>query len=478
MKKLVLLSFGALSLYMASCDKKDPIDPVIPPVVDTTGTDTTTTDTTTVITVTGDISSNTTWKADKTYLLKGFVYVMDGATLTIPAGTIIKGDKATKGTLVITRGGKIDAQGTVDKPIIFTSNQPAGARREADWGGVIILGKATINAAGGTAKIEGGLIPTDATQETKYIWFGGTTDNDNSGILKYVRIEFAGIAYTPDNEINGLTLGGVGNGTTISYVQVYRSGDDAFEWFGGTVNCDHLVAAYTWDDDFDTDNGFAGNVQFGVALRVPTIADQSKSESFESDNDANGSNNQPLTKANFSNMTIVGPKATLTSSLNANYVWAAQIRRNSTISIYNSIIMGYPTGLYIDDTKGTATSGNITAGTLKFKNNIIAGCNTALLASTTAFQTTLNDYVAANANQILTNCTDAMLTDPFKYSASVNAAAGRPNFLLQTGSPALGAASFTGLTMFPTTTTYVGAFDGTTDWTATWTTWDAENTAY
>lgn len=470
MKKLVLLSFGAIALFMASCDKKNPIDPNPVDPIDTTTTKG-------VVTLSGDISTNMTLSADKKYLLKGFVYVKSGATLTIPAGTVIKGDKATKGTLVITRGGKIDAQGTVDKPIVFTSNQDAGARREADWGGVILLGKAPVNQTGGEAKIEGGLVPTDASKEKEYIWFGGTDAADNSGILKYVRIEFAGIAYTPDNEINGLTLGGVGNGTTISYVQVYRSGDDAYEWFGGTVNCDHLVAAYTWDDDFDTDNGFSGNVQFGVALRVSTIADQSKSEGFESDNDANGSTNSPKLMAKFSNMTIVGPMQLPNTSINANYQWAAQIRRNSSLSIYNSIIMGFPIGLYIDDTKGSATSANITAGTLNFKNNIIAGCPTPLKASDATFTAAMQTWYAAGNNSTLDSTFKVGLTDPYKFSAGVSAQIGRPNFLLATGSPALSGTDYTGLSMFQSVG-YKGAFDGSNDWTATWTTWDAENTAY
>lgn len=467
MKKIVLLSFSALALFMASCGKDDKPTPVDPTPIDSTAT---------VTILTGDISTNMTLSASKKYLLKGFVYIKSGVTLTIEAGTVIKGDKASKGTLVVTRGGKLDAQGTVDKPIIFTSNQDAGARREADWGGVILLGKAPINPTGGEAKIEGGLVPTDATKEKEYIWFGGTDAADNSGTLKYVRIEFAGIAYTPDNEINGLTMGGVGNGTKISYVQVYRSGDDAYEWFGGTVNCDHLVASYTWDDDFDTDNGFSGNVQFGVALRVKTIADQSLSEGFESDNDANGSANGPQTKANFSNMTVVGPGQALPiSGINSNFQFGAQIRRNSSISIYNSIITGFPNGLYIDDTKGTATSLNATAGTLNFKNNIIAGCTNPLKASTSSFD--IAAWVAAGNNQILDTPSLVKMVDPFKFSAAVSAQVGRPNFLLGTGSPALGAASFTGLSMF-TAVTYVGAFDGSNDWTATWTTWDAENTKY
>ncbi|RYZ53232.1 MAG: hypothetical protein EOP49_07745 [Sphingobacteriales bacterium] len=470
MKKLVLLSFGAIAMFMASCDKKNPIDPTPVDPIDTTTQNG-------VVILSGDITSNMTLLADKKYLLKGFVYVKSGATLTIPAGTIIKGDKATKGTLIITRGGKIDAQGTVDKPIIFTSNQEAGARREADWGGLIILGKAPTNQTGGEAKIEGGLVPTDAAAEKDYIWYGGTDAADNSGTLKYVRIEFAGIAYTPDNEINGLTMGGVGNGTTISYVQIYRSGDDAFEWFGGTVNCDHLVATYTWDDDFDTDNGYSGHVQFGLVHRVATIADQSKSEGFESDNDANGSTNSPKTSGIFSNVTLVGPMQLPNSGINANYQWAAQIRRNSSLSIHNSIITGFPIGLYIDDTKGTAASANMTAGTLQFTNNIIAGCPTPLKASDATYTAALTTYVTANGNTIIDSVSKVMFADPFKFSPNVAATAGRPSFLLNSGSPAATGADFTGLGMFQAVT-YKGAFDGTTDWTASWTTWNAENTAY
>jgi hypothetical protein len=468
MKKLILLSFSAVAILMASCSSKDPIDPVVVPPTD---------DTSKVVVVTGDISSNTEWTADKKYLIKGFVYVTNGATLKINPGTVVFGDKASKGTLTVTRGAKIDAQGTVDKPIIFTSNQAAGARREGDWGGVILLGSAPVNPTGGEAKIEGGLVATNTADEKKYIWYGGTNADDNSGTIKYARIEFGGIAFTPDNEINGLTFGGVGRGTTISYVQVYRSGDDAFEWFGGTVNCDHLVAAYSWDDDFDTDFGFSGNIQFGVCLRVKTVADQSGSNGFESDNDANGSNNTPQTKATFSNMTIVGPiQGSSGSGLNANYQNGAQIRRNSSMSLHNSIVMGFPVGLYIDDTKGTATSGNATAGTLKFANNLIAGCPIKLKASTASFD--IAAWVAASGNTLLDSTQQIALVDPFKFTAALSAQIGRPNFLLASGSPAASGAVFTGLPAFFQTVAYKGAFDGSTDWTNSWTTWDAENTQY
>ena len=465
MKKIILASL-ALVIMFGSCKKKN-----------NTTTTTTTSDTTVVLT--GDITASKTLTADKKYLLKGFVYVMDGATLTIEAGTVIKGDKATKGALVVARGGKINAVGTAAKPIVFTSSLEAGARYQGDWGGVILLGKAPINPTGGEAKIEGGLTATGGGDEKKYIYYGGTDANDNSGTMKYVRIEFAGIAFSPDNEINGLTMGGVGAGTSISYIQVYRSGDDSYEWFGGTVNCDHLVATYGWDDDFDTDFGFSGKVQFGVSQRAKAVADVSGSNGFESDNDANGSTNSPQTKAVFSNMTIVGPvlTGTTTSGINANFQNGALIRRNSSQSIINSVIIGFPIGLYIDGTKGTKTIENIKSGSLVFKNNIIAGCATPWKsdAETTADSTY---FIAIKAlNTVVTNVEDAKLTDPYKFAPSLQTPAGTPNYLLQAGSPAAAGADFTGFTGFQAVS-YRGAFDAANNWMAGWTSFDAENTKY
>ena len=469
--KKYLLAFCSVALLFGSCKKDDDNNnsPVTPSAYEE---------------ITGDISTNKTLDASKKYMLKGFVYVTQGATLTIPAGTIIVGDKSTKGTLVVTRGAKIDAQGTASKPIIFTSAQAAGARREGDWGGVILLGKAPINPTGGEAKIEGGLVPTAGGDEKTYIYFGGSDANDNSGTMKYVRIEFAGIAYSPDNEINGLTMGGVGAGTTLSYIQVYRSGDDAYEWFGGTVNADHLVASYTWDDDFDTDNGFSGKVQFCVGQRYKTIADQSGSNGFESDNDANGSDNKPQTKAMFSNMTVIGPiTAGNTGTYNANFQNGAQIRRNSSQSIYNSIIIGFPIGVYIDGTKGTSTIKNTGAtgieGPLSFKNNIIAGCTTPWKsdASATADSTAWKNFKGQASNTVIAKAEDVLMVDPNKHSEAISTTPGRPNFLLQAASPAMTGADFTGLSGFQSVS-YRGAFDGANDWTAGWTTWAAESTAY
>ncbi len=311
-------------------------------------------------TVSADITSSTTWSG--VVLLQNKVYVKNNATLTILPGTIIRGDKLTQGTLIITRGAKIIANGTSANPIIFTSNESEGNRSEGDWGGLVLLGLARNNQPGGVANIEG-IAPTTDTQ------FGGNFDDDNSGSLKYVRVEFAGIPLQPNKEINGITFGSVGSGTTVDYCQVSFSGDDSYEWFGGTVNCKHLIAYRGLDDDFDTDFGYRGKVQFGLIIRDKDLSDAAgDSNSFESDNDATGSNAQPLTTAIFSNITTVGPKGDGTISLptGEKFEKAFRIRRNSSISIFNSLVTGWEKGLSIE---GTSTEDNLTGDTLSFSNN-------------------------------------------------------------------------------------------------------------
>ena len=474
-KPLLFLALGATLLFSA-CAKKDAIiDDTTPPVVVTP---------TNTVEVSGDISTNTTWKADKIYTLKGFVYVTNGAVLTIEAGTIIKGDKATKGTLIITRGTRIEAVGTADKPIVFTSSFAAGTRNAGDWGGIILLGKAPVNQ-GDNVGIEGGL---DAKGDaTKYIQYGGTVANDNSGTLKYVRIEYAGIPFSPDNEINGLTMGGVGSGTTLDYIMVYRSGDDAFEWFGGTVNAKHLLAIGSLDDDFDTDFGFAGKVQYGISQRYPTIADVSGSNAFESDNDGSGSDKTPQTSAVFSNMTLVGPviptgAATTIPSVNANYQHAAQIRRNSSESILNSVFVGFVDGIYIDDSKVTtaaSTSTNYTAGRLVFANNIVGNLKTA--ANDVKGENKGLFTVALKAANLfdLTANAGTFFTDPFKYSSDF-ANPGTPVFTVKAGTAAETGAAFTNAKVtdaFFDKVTYRGAMSST-DWTANWTNFNPQASLY
>ncbi|MFM7643886.1 MAG: PKD domain-containing protein [Sphingomonadales bacterium] len=316
----------------------------------------------TVTTVSADITTNTTWSGVVKLMNK--VYVKNNATLTIAPGTIIRGDKLTQGSLIITRGAKIIADGTAANPIVFTSNEAVGARNEGDWGGLVILGLAKNNQPGGVAFIEG-IVPTTDSQ------YGGNFDNDNSGILRYVRVEFAGIALEPNKEINGITFGSVGNQTIVDYVQVTFSGDDSYEWFGGTVNCKHLIAYRGLDDDFDTDFGYRGKVQFALSIRDKDISDApGDSNSFECDNDAAGSTAQPKTRPIFSNVTLVGPKGNGTTALptGEKFEKAFRLRRNSAVSVLNSLVTGWEKGLSIE---GAPVVANLNGDTMVFVNNIL-----------------------------------------------------------------------------------------------------------
>jgi Secretion system C-terminal sorting domain len=412
------------------------------------------------ITVNADITSNTTWLNTNTYVLNALVYVTGNATLTIQPGTLILGDFNNKGSLIITKGAKLIANGTVNQPIVFTSSQPAGLRSPGDWGGIILLGQAPINVPGGSAVIEGGLDPVKGS-------YGGTISNDNSGSMTYVRIEFAGVPFALNNEINSLTCGGVGSGTVLDYIQVSNGFDDGFEFFGGSVNAKHLISSSMLDDDFDTDFGYSGKIQFGLCVRDKNLADVSASNGFESDNDAAGSANSPFTSPVFSNMTLVGPSETISTVVNVNFRAGMRLRRNTKLKVYNSIIMGWPAALNLD---GTTVETNATNGDLQFQNIISAGIvNPTVHTGTTAgFVTT---FVATSGfnNTTLTNNTDVQLTSP--YTAPLN-------FTPQTGSPANGAASFvnTNLAGFEVTT-YAGAF-GTTNWANCWSNFDPQNTEY
>ncbi|MCX6262952.1 MAG: hypothetical protein NTZ47_00215 [Bacteroidetes bacterium] len=412
----------------------------------------------------GRIDKDTLLKAGNTYILSGLVYMVNNATMKVEPGVNVKGDYqgSNVAALIITRGAKLVADGTQENPIVFTSNSPVP--RSGDWGGIVLCGKASINTTyngtytspvvtgPGTYQVEGGVDNSFGDG----VAGGGATpnDNDSSGVIRYVRIEYAGYAYQPDKEINSLTMAAVGRKTLIDYVQVTYAKDDAFEWFGGTVNCSHLITYKTQDDDFDSDNGFSGRVQFGIALRDSTIADISRSEAFESDNDASGSINTPQTSAVFSNMTVIGPRATLANNGNSLFLTGAQIRRNSGISIFNSIFLGWPQGVLIDSRNGRTVENNIIDSTCRFKNNTIAGCggfgvpdvtSYTFIASTANALLWNRDSVVnrfsntAFNNTVLANVSDAKMIAPFNYSA--------PDFLPFGGSngyqPILVQASFT-----------------------------------
>ncbi len=437
------------------------------------------------ITLQGRISADTTLKKGNTYILKGLVYVVGNKTMTIEAGSVIKGSFSGSdvAALIITRGSKIIANGTATDPIIFTSASPNP--QSGDWGGIVICGKASINATfNGTAntyQVEGGVDNANGDG----IAGGGTTpdDNDNSGSLKYVRIEYAGYAFQPDKEINSLTMAAVGRGTVIENIQVSLAKDDAYEWFGGTVNCKYLIALKTQDDDFDTDYGYNGKVQFGIIIRDSLIADISNSEAFESDNNPGGTAVTPKTAPIFSNITAIGPRATTSNIGNSLFRGATHIRRNTALSIFNSIFLGWPRGLEVDATTGTSTALNIEDSSLRLRNITVAGTATYTRFSGTAGATITNDATFLNwvsnafyKNENLPNAADAKLIQPFNYAAPdptpFAGSSGNQNVLTGGG---FTDTKFTGDTFFDKTVTFRGGVAPAGElasWWKGWTKWN------
>jgi len=329
----------------------------------------------------GEITTTIRLRASKIYGLKGYVYVNDGAQIIIEPGTIIVGDvPGENSALIINRGGKLVADGTKERPIVFTSRAAPGQRARGDWGGVLICGRARTNNPNGQASLEGGVADQQAGGKG---WYGGTDDDDSSGVLRYVRIEFAGIATLPNSELNSLTMGSVGRRTVLDHIQVSYGNDDGFEWFGGTVNAKHLISYGILDDDFDCDNGFSGKVQFGLIKRFRTVADVSTSQAFEIDNDNTGSFNNPKTSVIFSNFTAIGPieDTTWTAGSGANqyssrYGAAGQIRRNARASIFNTVFIGWPRGFEIAQVPTMVAA---LGDTLNLRNNSWYGVKNATL---------------------------------------------------------------------------------------------------
>ncbi|MBK7184604.1 MAG: T9SS type A sorting domain-containing protein [Ignavibacteria bacterium] len=431
----------------------------------------------------GEITSRVHLSNTKIYGLDGYVYVNDGAVLEIEPGTIILGDTVGQNSvLCINKGGKIIANGTRKLPIVFTSSALPGQRARGDWGGIVICGKARTNHPGGQAAIEGGIAETTTGGRG---WFGGTDDDDSSGSLQFVRIEFAGIAVAPNNELNSLTMGGVGSKTILDHIQVSHGNDDGFEWFGGTVNAKHLISVGILDDDFDTDNGYRGKVQYGIVQRFRTVADVSTSQAFESDNDANASFNQPLTTAVFSNITAIGPlqDTSWTTGSGANqyssrFGAAAQIRRNSRQSIHNSLFLGWPRGFEIAQLP-TMVAAN--GDSLEIRNNSWYGVKgaTMTLAGLSGSQTPPagfdNTWLLKPAyNNIVDKSSPsvAMVEAPFITNIDFNPA-------LKSGSPALSGAAFAGTASDPffENVAFRGAV-GIERWDLEWTEYDPVNRAY
>ncbi len=436
----------------------------------------------------------------KTYVMKGWVYVTAGSSLTIPAGTVIRGDKDTKAALIVMAGGKLYAEGTASQPIIFTSNQAKGSRKPGDWGGLIVCGKAKNNNT---------IMPIEGGPNSPH---GGSNDDDNSGILRYIRVEFAGFPFATDQEINGITFGSVGRGTQVDHLQVSYSNDDSYEWFGGCVNCKYLVAYHGWDDEFDTDNGFSGNLQFLLSVRHPKIADTSLSNGFESDNNKDGTTASPNTSCVFSNVTFIGPLgqdavfANNTEYINGGsynpnngsklgvYQAAMQIRRNSKLNCFNSIAVGYPVGLLLDNekgnTQGAATNGELILNNLYFAGMTVLGSDKnkswkdaystdGVNEDTNKESFSATYFKAQTGNKYYENISALMLKQPNSLQAN-------PNYGPMSGSPLTGKSSndlFANAKLSSgfDKVDYIGAFKSDSDadnWMKGWTNFDPQNTDY
>ncbi|MFT5969847.1 MAG: hypothetical protein ACI8ZO_000344 [Flavobacteriales bacterium] len=327
----------SVSLGFVGCKEKE--DPITEDKLYTISTDGNTK------TITGTVNEDLTLENDYTWKLSGGIFVADGSTLTVEEGTIIK--SAADGTiafLAVQRGGKISANGTASNPIVFTSGEANPS--SGDWGGIIVNGNAPINT-GATAEGEGG---TGI--------YGGTNASDNSGVIRYVRVEYAGKILGTDNELNGFSFNGVGSGTTVEYVQAYNGSDDGFEFFGGTVNVRYAVSSGNEDDSFDWTHGWSGKGQFWVVNQFATGGDRG----IEADNNGDDNTAAPYSNPTLSNITLIG----LQDSDSDNT--GMRLREGTKGKIYNAIVTNFPkNGIRVSD---PITTANMTAGDLMVSNSV------------------------------------------------------------------------------------------------------------
>lgn len=428
-----------------------------------------------IVVLSGNLTTRTLTN-DRQYLISGQVFIPDGVTVTIQPGTVLYGEKRTRGMLIVDRGGKLIAKGTRENPIVMTSAQEPGERDRGDWGGLVILGRARTNQA--NPAIEG-IEPLRN--------FGGDDDNDNSGEYEFLRVEYAGIELTPNNETNSITMGGVGRGTKMEHLVVSYGGDDGFEWFGGSVDGKYLVSISTWDDDMDVDFGHSGNIQFGLVVRNPFFADQSQSNAFECDNGPNDNDVQPYTTATFSNITVYGPRDRVNRSISANNVQMIDLRRRTAVSIFNSVFTGFPVGLRFNTASVTE---QYRAGRGALENNIMLHPNTPFAAGGGAVLADVEDIWRAKNQTVQVPGVDAdwegfyrgygLNPENFFARFTLQTYPSNPNFaLLPNGTLATGA-DFSNPKMgnfFDKTVQYIGGF-GATDWTDGWVDFNPLNRDY
>ena len=339
--------------------------------------------------IAGTIDKDTKLTKRNTYQLVGIVYVTNNAVLTIEPGTVIRGDDKTCGTLVITNGAKIMAEGLETDPIIFTSNKENTERRPGDWGGIIILGKAPINKLGGINTLPFNLEPM-------LNHYGGPDAEDNSGVLKYVRIEYSGRKLSALKELNGLSLAGVGRKTVLSNIQVSYSNDDSFECYGGDLNMNNLISYRTTDDDFDFTQGAQINISNSIAIRHPFSSDVSGSRCFEVDSYDKVENTdmtKKMTKINASNITLVN----LEENNQGLVRESLHVREDTFFNLTNSVVSGFTPFALLE---GNIGNGEANLSKITFKNLIVNNCNGEITSESTSNNSGIKNYYNKPENSL------------------------------------------------------------------------------
>lgn len=336
--------------------------------------------------IAGTIDKDTRLVKRNTYQLVGVVYVTNNAVLTIEPGTVIRGDDKTCGTLVITSGAKILAEGLETDPIVFTSNKEKNIRKPGDWGGIIVLGKAPINSLGGVHTL-----PFDLEANLNH--YGGQDSEDNSGILKFVRIEYAGRKLSSTKELNGLSLAGVGRKTLLSNIQISFSNDDSFECYGGDLNMTNLISYRTTDDDFDFTQGAQINISNSIAVRHPFSSDISGSRCFEVDSYekvATTDMTKKMTKINANNITLVNLEENNQGLVRESIF----IKENTFFSLNNSIISGFSPFVLLE---GAIGNGDVNLSKMSFKNTIVNNCNGGITSESASSNDSIQNFYNPNS---------------------------------------------------------------------------------